>query len=97
MKKNAVALRAITHAEESFAVGDVILGLPVGQFNDWSAPGVEIVREASAAEVARAKGETAPPKAKAKPARKPRAPVTKPAAEAQAPAAEPARPPIADA
>lgn len=96
MKKNAVALRTITNADESFAAGDVILGLAVGQFNDWSAPGVDIVREATAAEVAKAKGERAKAATRPKRARKPKV-VSPPPAASQVPPVEPATPPLTDA
>lgn len=86
MKKNAVALRAITHADDSFAKGDVILGMAAGHFNDWSAPGVELVREATAAEVAKAKGEPAKAAAKPKRVRKTKA------ASIKAPAPAPEQP-----
>lgn len=87
MKKNAVALRAITHAHESFAQGDVILGMDAGQFSDWSAEGVDMVREATAAEVAKARGE------KPAPAKKP----ARSRAKAKPKVAEPAPTPAADA
>jgi len=54
MKKNAVALRAFNHADDRFAKEQVILGLDPGHFNDWSAKGVDLVREATAEEVKQA-------------------------------------------
>ncbi len=53
--KNAVALRAFTHADDSFAKDQVILGMKAGHFNDWSADGVALVREATADEVKKAR------------------------------------------
>jgi hypothetical protein len=55
MKRDATALRAITHADDSFAKGDVILGMASGQFDDWE--GADMVRAATDAEIAKAKGE----------------------------------------
>lgn len=66
MKRHARALRAFTHADDSFAKKQVILDMDAGQFADWSAEGVDLVREATAAEVAAARGEK--PKAAKKPA-----------------------------
>lgn len=59
MKKHAVALRAITHADDSYAKDEVILDMDPGQFAEWSADGVEMVREATDAEVKRARDERA--------------------------------------
>jgi hypothetical protein len=83
-KRHAVALRAFTHADATFTEKQVILSMDAGQFRDWSAPGVDLVREATDAEVARAKGEPAKEAAKPKPPRKP-----KPSTAKAAPAAEP--------
>jgi hypothetical protein len=79
-KRHAVALRAFSHAGESFADKQVILSMDAGQFRDWSAPGVDLVREATDAEVARAKGEPLPtpkpaPARKSRPRAKKAAPV----------------------
>ena len=48
MTKNAVALRAFTHAGDSFAKDQVIPGIDPGHLADWSAEGVDLVREATA-------------------------------------------------
>ncbi|WCT75035.1 hypothetical protein PQ455_07420 [Sphingomonas naphthae] len=56
MKRHAVALRAFTHADDSFQAGQTILNMEPTRFTDWSAPGVDLVREATEAEVAKAKG-----------------------------------------
>lgn len=65
MKKHAVALRAFDHADDSFAKGDVILDLDAGYLAEWSPVG--LVREATAAEVAKARGgKTVAPTAKKK-------------------------------
>lgn len=58
MTKNAVALRAFTHAGDSFAKDQVILDITLGHLADWSSNGVDLVREATAEEVA---GEKAKP------------------------------------
>ena len=55
-KKNAVMLRTTTHADESFAKGQVILGMDGGQFGDWKS--AELVRDATDEEVATAKAST---------------------------------------
>ena len=62
MTKNAVALRAFTHAGSSFAKDQVILGIDPGHLADWSTDGVDLVREATTDEVkaAKAKDEKAP-------------------------------------
>ncbi len=73
MKKHATALRAFTHADDAFADRQVILGMDAGQFADWQGAG--LVRESTDAEVAKAKGVTAPTaerKPKVAPKRKPR-------------------------
>jgi hypothetical protein len=57
MKKHATALRAFSHAADTFAAKQVILNMDGGQFADWSAPGVDLVREATDAEVAAARGD----------------------------------------
>ena len=93
MKKNVVALRDFTHADDSFAKNDVILGMETGHFNDWSADGVDLVREATAAEVARARGEPTAKARKAAPKRKAKAP----AAVVSAPAAPVDTAPVPDA
>jgi len=83
MTKHATALRAFNDAGGSFAKGEVILGMDVGQFTDWSADGVDLVREATAAEVAKAKGEAKPARkaaAKPKTRRRPMRPSPEPAA-----------------
>lgn len=90
MTKHATALRAFTHAGESFAAKQTILNMDTGQFSDWSAEGVDLVREATDAEVAKARGdkpaaEKATP-APRKPGRKPKAPAASPT-PAPAPAA----------
>lgn len=55
--KHAVALRAFDHAGDSFAPGPAF-PIDKGHLTDWSAVG--LVREATAAEVAKLKGESAP-------------------------------------
>jgi len=93
MKRHATALRAFTHANENFVDRQVILNMEPGQFADWSAPGVDLVREATPAEVAAARGEKAAPakkatarRRKAKPAATP-APIPTPAPAPAAPEA----------
>ena len=87
MKKHATALRAFTHANDSFADKQVILNMDAGQFADWSADGVELVREATPAEVATARGDKpAPAKKPARSRRKASPPA------APAPTPEPAAP-----
>ncbi|GGE75120.1 hypothetical protein [Sphingomonas prati] len=54
-KKHAVALQQITHGDDAFAQSAVIIGMHAGQFGDWEMAG--LVREATATEVAAAKGE----------------------------------------
>jgi len=92
MKRHATALRAFTHADESFAAEQVILNMDPGQFADWSADGVGLVREATAAEVATARGDKpvaakkrARSRAKVKPAAPVAAPETPPAPATVAP------------
>jgi hypothetical protein len=65
MKKHATALRAFSHADKSFAKGQTILGMDPRQFADWSAEGVDLVREATDKEVAAARGDKAPAAEKA--------------------------------
>ena len=92
MKKHATALRAFSHADETFAASQVILNMEPGQFTDWSADGVGLVREATAAEVAGTRGD------KPAPAKKPSRPRSKPkAAPASAPAPAPVPQPDAPA
>jgi hypothetical protein len=86
MKKHATALRAFSHADVTIAAKQVILNMDAGQFADWSAPGVDLVREANDAEVATARGDK--PAAAKKP-RKSRAKVKPPAAEPVADAVAP--------
>jgi hypothetical protein len=62
MKKHATALRAFSHAGDTFADKQVILNMDPGQFADWSAPGVDLVREATDAEVEAARAKDAPSK-----------------------------------
>jgi hypothetical protein len=96
MKRDATALRAITHADDSFEKNQVLLGMDAGQFNDWEGAG--LVRAATDAEIAKAKGEkTAPAKRKNAPrARKTAKPSTPVAASAgNAPADPPAAPVVA--
>ena len=83
MKKHATALRDFTHADDNIATGDVLLSMDAGRFRDWSAEGVDLVREATEAEVRKAQGERPAPakRAATKAARKPKA------AKAPAPAA----------
>ena len=86
MKRDATALRAITHADEEIAKGDVLLGMDAGQFGDWSMAG--IVRAATQSEIARVKGGKAPA-AKKRASRKRSAAKPAPAATAPIPS-EPA-------
>ena len=93
MKRDATALRAITHADKAIAKGDVLLGMDAGQFGDWSLAGM--VREATDAEIARAKGDKAPAAKKPAPRRRRAAkPTPAPVAPSAAkpPSAEPATP-----
>lgn len=94
MKRHAVALRAFTHADDSFAEDDKLF-LDAGQFADWSAEGVDLVRAASEAEIGKDTPKPASkPKVKkpAKPAKpKSAAPVSAPAVGA---AEQPAQVPI---
>lgn len=97
MTKHATALLAFTHADDSFAKGQTILNMDAGQFEDWSAPGVDLVRKATDAEVAKAKGDkaaapavkrpTAPKRVKA--IKPPSKPATDPAPAAPVAPAEP--------
>ena len=57
--RDAVALRAFTHADETYTQHQVLLGLDAGHFNDWSADGVDLVRAATPEEVKRAKAAAA--------------------------------------
>lgn len=50
MNRDAVALVAFTHEEDSFAKGVLIPGLDAGQFDNWEH--AELVREATAEEIA---------------------------------------------
>jgi hypothetical protein len=76
MKKHATALRAFSHADDTFANRQVILGMDPGQFIDWRDAG--LVREATDAEVAREQGTKEPTASKPKAKRTPKAkPVTK--------------------
>lgn len=53
MKKHAVALRAFTHADDSYAEGAVILDLDAGYLGEWGPVG--LVREATDEEVTAAR------------------------------------------
>lgn len=63
-KKHVVALRAFDHDGASFAANSGHF-IEAGHFDDWSAPGVELVRAATADEIAAAKddqpGDASPP------------------------------------
>lgn len=61
MKKHAVALRAFTHADDSYADGQVILDLDAGFLTEWGPP-VDLVREATEEEVAAAREAAQAPK-----------------------------------
>lgn len=53
MKRDAVALRAFTHADEPFESDQVILDMAANQFADWELAG--LVRAAAAEEAAAAR------------------------------------------
>lgn len=53
MKKHAVALRAFTHADDSYAKDEVILNLDAGYLKEWGPP-VNLVREATEEEAGKA-------------------------------------------
>lgn len=61
MTKHVVALRAFTHADDSYAEGQVILDLDAGFFVEWGPP-VGLVREATEEEVAAALAAAQAPK-----------------------------------
>jgi len=82
--KHAVALRAFDHAGVSFDVGSVHR-IDAGHLADWSAAG--LVREATAAEIAKAKGDSTEKTAPRAAAKRPRK--GKPAPQIAAPAADP--------
>jgi hypothetical protein len=100
MRKHAFVTRAFSQevtAKIERGRGDIILNMPEGQFNDWR--GVELVREATAAEVKREEARlagtkpknAAPRAAKAKAKPKPKPKPAKPAAAPTVPA-DPAPP-----